>query len=169
MLRVLFSLVLTGFLCLQAPAFAHAKREALISVVENDRTQKIEVVHRFSLHDAEHAAQLQTGKQQSLLASKELLEAFAEYVVSQFVLEEADKVIELDFVGVEVERGYVWIYQEFQPEDKIESLSVYYAALSDIWSDQINTMNVDAFGEFHTLVLSERAPKQTIKFGQDTN
>ena len=42
-------------LLLAAPLSAHQQKEAITRVLFNPRTGNIEVMHRFLLHDAEHA------------------------------------------------------------------------------------------------------------------
>ena len=55
---------LVVLLLLAAPqAWTHQQKEAITRILFNPRTGNIEVMHRFLLHDAEHAVrQLRNGK-----------------------------------------------------------------------------------------------------------
>ncbi len=146
---VLFSLLvgcLVAFV-ISSAVFGHAQRTAITKVLFNPRTQNLEVVHRFHLHDAEHAVGEIFGKGADIVGSEETRARFAAYVTERFSIfnGETNTVLALTFVGHEVEGKFIWIYQE-APAPEARSLAIAHNALRDIWPDQINTVNVE--GDF---------------------
>ncbi len=149
-MRFFALLVLVGSLI--APAFfdgadAHARRTAITTVLFNPRTQNLEVMHRFYLHDAEHAVQAIFGKGADILRSDSTRLKFSSYVAERFSLRDGDtgELIKLSFVGHDVEGKFIWVYQE-APAPKTHTLEITHGALRDLWRDQQNTVNVE--GDF---------------------
>lgn len=149
-MRLFALLILVGGLL--APAFlegadAHARRTAITTVLFNPRTQNLEVMHRFHLHDAEHAVQEIFGKGADILRSDATRLKFSTYVAERFSLRNGDtgELISLSFVGHDVEGKFIWVYQE-APAPKTRKLEITHSALRDLWHDQQNTVNVE--GDF---------------------
>ena len=92
---------------------AHAQNEAFTTILFNHRTGNLEVSHRFSAHDAEHALIVLFGKDADILQNAETQKDFAAYVNLRFRLQNAagDSLILVD-VGYEVEGKFFWVYQE---------------------------------------------------------
>lgn len=145
---ILTCLVLYG----QGVSFAHPQKAAIATIEPNLRTGVIEIVHRFSQHDAEHAAHMLGRTAESIISDPEVQEEFARYVVSSFGLATlSGQEITLKEVGYEFDRGYIWIYQEAPLLSGAKGLTVRYSALQEIWPDQTNTVNVDLDGSIKTL------------------
>ena len=68
------------------PADAHRLRAAITTVLFNDHSSRIEVMHRFYLHDAEHALTELIGRGADLFDSIEDRQRFAVYVHERFSL-----------------------------------------------------------------------------------
>ena len=95
-------------LLLAMPATAHQQKEAITRVVFNDRTGNIEVMHRFLLHDAEHAIGQLFGQSADLLGNPADRDRFEEYVHSGFSLLDQDgEVIALAPVGNEIDSRFL--------------------------------------------------------------
>ena len=122
---------------------AHQLKEALTTVEVNERTGLVEVIHRFWLHDAEHALGNLGGLTGDLRREVPLQAAFARYVARQFVLADADREpIALDLLGVELEGSYIWVYQEMDAARFGDIAFVGHGSMQEVWSDQLNQVNV---------------------------
>lgn len=147
MIKILKLLLLVGALIaptVSHAAFAHTQRAAITTVLMNLRTQNLEVMHRFPLHDAEHAVQKIFGYDADILGSQETRDNFAAYVAERFALSdgESNQPIELSFVGHDMDGKFIWVYQE-TPLPQSTSLVVRHNALRDLWPDQQNMVNIE--------------------------
>lgn len=123
---------------------AHEQKSALTDILYNKRTGNLEIAHRFSLHDAEHVLHKVTESKADLATSSEAQAAFAKYVAKRFELSFKDNTaLKLSLVGQEVERGYLWVYQETKiPEPVATSFYIENTILMDVVNRQVNTVNV---------------------------
>ncbi len=67
-------------------AQAHQIKAAITTVLFNPRTENIEVMHRFNLHDAEHAVKALFDKHADIMDDIETQQQFADYVAHQSLL-----------------------------------------------------------------------------------
>lgn len=134
---------------------AHQQKAALTEIVFNSRTGNIEVAHRFVMHDAEHAVRVELGIGGDLYASSKTRSAFAAYVAERFELSGPDgAALPLTVLGAEISGGYLWVYQETPAPEHLDALSVRHDALRDVWSDQVNRVNVKYGGKVKTLIFT---------------
>ncbi len=127
-------------------SFAHQQKEAYISLLFNQRSNKLEVSHRFLLHDAEHGLARVIDGAGDLSIDEATQKRFFEYVQTHFKARtQTDKPIELEPVGYEVEGKYFWVYQEANMPDT-ESLKLRHSALHELWPAQTNHINVEKDG-----------------------
>ena len=145
-----FSLVLAialwplGAITASAPAAAHQQKEAITRVSFNARTDTIEVMHRFLLHDAEHASREILGKATDLWSNAQDRDRFEAYVHEGFeLLDQNDRPIALTPVGNEIESEFLWVYAEAPIPPNLTSLTISHRALRDVWPDHINLVNVE--------------------------
>ena len=137
-----------------APAFAHQQKAAITKVFFNPRTGNIEVMHRFYLHDAEHAVRDIFGRKADIISSKETQRQFADYVSERFAMtDDGENPMPLKLVGFETERRFFWVYQETPATPDIKELTFRHDALRDLWPEQINTINVEGMGDLRTATL----------------
>jgi hypothetical protein len=162
--------ILSGFafLLMVSGSFAHEQKTAVTRILFNPVSENIEVMHRFLVHDAEHAAGKVFGVGQNLLESAESRELFSSYVINRFSIEaelstgEAIE-IELDYVGAEVEGQFLWVYQEASNIDSIASFTMVNMALRDVWPDQSNLVNVEREGEVYSVLFDAGAEVKHLK------
>lgn len=123
---------------------AHEQKTALTDIFYNERTGNLEIAHRFSLHDAEHAVHEASDSKADLAKSSEAQAAFAKYVAARFELSFKDKTtLKLTLVGQELERGYLWVYQETKIPDPADApFYIENTILQDVVKGQVNTVNV---------------------------
>jgi hypothetical protein len=155
--------------CVAAIGFGHEQKTAVTRILFNANTGNIEVMHRFLVHDAEHAAGLIFGERQPLLESAQSRELFASYVINRFAIEASledgsSLELELDYVGEEVDGQFVWVYQETSELPNITALTVFNAALRDVWPDQDNLVNIEKGEQIYSLSFVDTGDVLTIEF-----
>ncbi|MCP5380865.1 MAG: hypothetical protein H6912_00720 [Kordiimonadaceae bacterium] len=156
-------LMVTGVLA--TPVTAHRQRAALTKILFNERTGNIEVMHRFYLHDTEHAVKILFDKNADIRNSADTQELFANYVDWRFAIKPLNgPELKLKSVGFEIERIYFWVYQEVKAPENIKGLTIIDNALRDIWTDQINTVNVEGRGDIRTATFSGDVEALSVEF-----
>ena len=159
-------LLLGALLLAASTAYAHQQKAAISTVLFNPRTSNIEIMHRFELHDAEHAVKEIFGKDADILNSALTQAQFSDYVNQRFHLFRADKQpLPLKKVGYEADGKFFWVYQETEQPAKLENLIVRNDSLRDIWPLQVNTINVEGKGDIKTLIFSDNIELLTVEFG----
>ncbi|MGB1847833.1 MAG: DUF6702 family protein [Pseudohongiellaceae bacterium] len=161
--------VLLGLLALSA-AEAHQQKNAVTRILFNENTGNIEVMHRFFIHDAEHAAGLIFGERQMLAESQESRELFSSYVINRFSIEASfhegnPEVLSLSYVGEEVDGQFLWVYQEIPAQEDITAFTIENLALRDVWSDQSNLVNIERGGRIYSLTFDGSAEVLTVELG----
>ena len=152
---------------LSASAHAHQLKTAITTVLFNPRTNNIEVMHRFNVHDAEHAVQQIFDKQADIIKKPETQQKFARYVTERFAIYTPDKTkLNLSYVGHEMDNKHFWVYQEVAAPQALEGLYMQHNALRDIWQKQINTINIEGMGEIKTLTFTESTELLKVEFNQ---
>ena len=137
-------------------AFAHQQKAAETTVLFNKRSNQLEVMHRFYLHDTEHAVQALFDKHADILNSAKTQQQFADYIAKQFLARTLDdKALSLSDVGFEVDGKFFWVYQEAALPQHIKGIKLYNGALRDLWPMQINMVNIEGKGSVRTLYFSD--------------
>jgi len=125
----------------------HQQKEAITKVLFNPRTNNIEVMHRFLLHDVEHAVKALRGGKANILDSQSDREFFSSYVRQRFSITDQDgRTLSLEPVGHEIEGRFLWVYSEVAMQENLTSLTLRHDALRDIWPEQLNLVNVERNG-----------------------
>jgi hypothetical protein len=144
---------------------AHQLKQAITTVLFNPRTDNIEVMHRFEIHDAEHAVKEIFGGDADIIAKRETQQAFGDYVAQRFAIFNPDKTeLVLTVVGFEIEGKHFWLYQETAAPENLQGLYIEHNALRDIWYSQTNTINVEGKGDIKTLTFSDNIEILKVDF-----
>lgn len=134
---------------------AHKLKTAFTVVLFNERTNNLEVMHRFYLHDAEEAVWEIFDKKADIIANPETQKEFAAYVTQRFALKDQNgKDIDLDLVGFQNDAGYFWVYQEIKQPESLTQLHIRDDSLRDIWTEQFNVVNIEGLNDVVTLSFS---------------
>ena len=162
-----FGGILLGLLVISTGE-AHQQKNAVTRILFNENTGNIEVMHRFFIHDAEHAAGLIFGERQMLAESRESRELFSSYVINRFSIEASfregnSEVLGLSYVGEEVDGQFLWVYQEIPAPDDIMAFTIVNLTLRDVWSDQSNLVNIERDGRIYSLTFDGSAEVLTVK------
>lgn len=147
------------------PSIAHQQKVAISSVSFNQRSGNLEIYHRFFIHDAEHSIRHLFGKGADILRDATTQQRFADYVVAGFKLQTlSGDDLKPKLLGYEVEGKFFFVYQEVTAIKPVAGLRLLQPALQDIWSQQINTVNVEGRGPVQSLNFSAGAGWQSVKF-----
>ena len=150
---------------LVAPATAHQQKESVTRVLFNARTGNIEVMHRFLLHDAEHASRKLLGGSADLLGNGAHRDRFERYVHGRFALIDQDgAVIALTPVGNEIEHQFLWVYAEAPMPDSLTAMTISHHALHEVWPEQTNLVNVEHGGTVRSATFFEGSGAIEIRF-----
>jgi len=148
-------------------AHAHQIKAAITTVLFNPRTENIEVMHRFNLHDAEHAVKALFDKHADIMDDTDTQQAFADYVNSHFaLLNSEENALDLSLVGFELEGKHFWVYQETAQPPALEGLKIRHDALRDLWPSQVNTINVEGNGPLKTLTFTDNVTLLKVSFSR---
>lgn len=143
---------------------AHQQKEAITRILFNPRTANIEVMHRFLLHDAEHAVKELQDAKADILDSDSTRQSFADYVYARFSISDQDgHPIGLTPLGYEIEGRFIWVYQETVIPDTITALRITHDALRDLWPEQKNLVNVEWDGQLKSAYFSDGSREITIR------
>lgn len=144
---------------------AHQGNAALTTVLFNPRSNNIEVMHRFSLHDAEHAVKHIFSKDADIIATEKTQQRFNQYVNQHFSMwDEQGEELKLSAVGYEVEGKHFWVYQETGQPVELSNLTIRHDALRELWPKQVNTINVEGKGKLQTLTFEDSIELLTVEF-----
>lgn len=142
---------------------AHQQKLSYTSITHNSHTNNIEVMHRFLLHDAEHAVKKLFNKNADVIADATTRKQFATYVENKFHLKLFPTTSEtLQMIGSEIDGSYLWIYQEMTMPETIHEVAISHSTLREIWSDQINRVNIELNENTETLIFTAHSPAQQI-------
>lgn len=162
--------VITGMLSIMfmGSVWAHEQKTAVTRILFNPNTQNIEVMHRFLIHDAEHAAGQIFGIGQDLLESEDSRALFSSYVINRFSIEAlfvSGESLDLDltYIGAEVDGQFLWVYQETSTIEEVAAFTMVNMALRDVWPDQSNLVNVEKGGEVFSVLFDGGAEVKTLK------
>lgn len=159
----MFALVVA--LLVTTSVFAHQQKTAITTVLFNPRTDNIEIMHRFVMHDAEHAVKEIFDKDADILKSPETQQRFADYVGKRFSVANANgEPLPLSQVGFEVEGKFFWVYQETKQLENHDALIVQHNALRDLWPKQTNTVNFEGLGKIKTLTFTDNIELLQVEF-----
>lgn len=152
-------------LLVASSAFSHQQKTAISTVLFNPRTDNIEVMHRFNLHDAEHAVRHIFGKNADIIDSLKTQQQFSQYVSQRFTMAREDgQLIPLKSAGFEIDGKFFWVYQETHQPEKLNNLVISHDALRDLWPSQINTINVEGKGDLQTLTFEDSIELLKVEF-----
>ena len=134
---------------------AHELKSSITTVLFNERTHNLEVMHRFYLHDSEHAVQHLYNKHADLNKDPQTQQQFADYVKTHFKLTSlANTPLTLQSVGHQIEGKFFWVYQEMQIPQDVKGLRMSHGALRELWPAQVNMVNIEGKGEIKTLTFT---------------
>lgn len=162
---IVWAILITSMLVSSSELFAHQKKEAVTRVLFNPRTESIEIIHRFLIHDAEHVTKQLFGMHADLIGNPHSQSQFADYVVKNFKMSDLQgHALYLTTVGYELDGRYIWIYQETPLQSGLTGLTIVHNALREVWPSQLNLVNVERDKNVQSLVFKGPLSAQSIIF-----
>jgi len=132
-----FVLLLCG---LAANAVAHRYFFSITDLALNENSQSIEVIHQITAHDIDNA--IAEAKQIHFsVAHPEYEGIIRQYIEEHFQLHYQNKAVSLNWIGLEMNKGNVFIYQEAEFNHSLIGLKITNNLLIDSYPKQINTVN----------------------------
>jgi len=132
-----FVLLLCG---LAANALAHRYFFSITDLALNENTQSIEIIHQITAHDIENA--IADAKQVHFSVAHPNYESYIrQYVEKHFQLHYDHKMVKLNWLGLEVNKGNIFIYQEADFHHSLQGLKITNSLLTDNYAKQVNTVN----------------------------
>ncbi len=157
-------LLMLGLLFAAPYSSAHQQKSAISTISFNPNTHNIEIMHRFRIHDAEHAVKHIFDKDADIIDSKKTQKQFNDYVNNHFSMFASGNDLKLTSVGYESDGQFFWVYQETPEPPALENLSIRHNALRDIWENQVNTINIEGKGQLQTMTFSDSVELLEVKF-----
>lgn len=160
----LIVMLVLGLLFAAPYSHAHQQKSAISTISFNPKTHNIEIMHRFRMHDAEHAVKHIFGKDADIIKSTKTKEQFSNYVNSNFSMYSNDTQLKLTAIGYENDGQFFWVYQETTKPPALENLSIGHNALRDIWPSQVNIINIEGNGKLQTMIFNDSVELLKIEF-----
>lgn len=138
------------------PASAHDYHASITDVAFNPRTQSLEVAVKVFMDDLEDALSRQAKSKITYSSSSVAVkEQLYDYLKSNLGFElEKGKPLKAKLLGSEEDADVVWIYIEVPVQQPtLTQLYVKNAILTDLFSDQMNIVNVNYKGETESVIL----------------
>ncbi|MFT5813423.1 MAG: hypothetical protein ACI9VT_001171 [Psychroserpens sp.] len=162
--NIFMFILMLGLLFAAPYSSAHQQKSAISIISFNPNTHNIEIMHRFRIHDAEHAVKHIFGKDADIIDSTKTQKQFNDYVNKHFSMFTGGNVLHLTSVGYESDGQFFWVYQETIEPPLLENLSIRHNALRDIWENQVNTINIEGKGQLQTMTFSDSVELLKVKF-----
>ncbi|MEX1199041.1 MAG: DUF6702 family protein [Pseudohongiellaceae bacterium] len=164
--RLAAALLILVSLPLSTPQ-AHQQKAAITQIQFNERSGSLEVMHRFYLHDAEHAVRRLLDPAADIIANEQTRQQFAEYVAGKFTLYREDgSPLPLRLLGQEADGQFFWVYQELPVDAPPARVTARHDALRDLWPEQVNTVNIQLDGTIRTLTFTGDDRRLSADSGQ---
>jgi hypothetical protein len=156
MKRAIYILSLSLVCMAFAPeARAHKYHTSVTRLEYNAEERSAEITIQTFADDLEDILSKRAGKSVRLDASKDTDRLAFDYLRSVFELKGHNGSRELEWVGMEVKGGTVWLYVLAKMPEGLSKTSVRDALLFDLFEDQVNIVNV-WYGEKKTSLVFKR-------------
>jgi hypothetical protein len=139
--QILFTSFLIFVLAgLTASAVAHRYFFGLTELSVNPQSQQVEIIHQLTAHDIDNAI-AQKKQIHFSPAHPDYDNLVKAYVENHFKLSYYNQNISLKWIGLEIVKDKVFIYQEANFENYLSGLVVKNDLLVDTYPKQVNTVN----------------------------
>lgn len=159
-------LLLVAFLATQ-PASAHDYHASITDVKYNPRTQNLEVAVKVFMDDLENALSRQ-AKTKVIYSSnsEEVKKYISDYLQKTLSFEvEKGKPLKSKLLGSEDDVDVVWMYVEvLVQKGTMAQLYVKNAILTDLFTDQMNIVNVNYKGETESVLMQRGDVTKKLTF-----
>ena len=170
-----FLLLLVAF-SLTTTVFAHSSHVSVAQADWNAKSQKLEVALRVHAIDLERVIRVRTGKNLNLDDTKDVEKAVIAYLTENFIVGRefekpksgrSQKVLKpqkMEWVGMEVEIKYAWLYFEVPLKEGIEGTRFSNTMFFEHLTNQANTINLKHGKQRTSVVSTKGKPLHTATF-----
>lgn len=159
-------LLLIAFLATQ-PVSAHDYHASITDVKYNPRTQNLEVAVKVFMDDLENALSRHAKTKVTYSSSSEQVKKYiSDYLQSTLSFElEKGKPLKSKLLGSEEDVDVVWVYMEVPVQKaSLAQLYVKNAILTDLFTDQMNIVNVNYKGETESVLMQRGDVTKKLTF-----
>lgn len=159
--RVTLWLSATLMIGVAASAAAHKYFFAITEINHNQLNDSFEIIHQLTAHDIENTI----AEKHNITFNPEhpkydaLIKA---YVEQRFVLTSEQQALDVNWIGLEVVRDKIVVYQEAHANRFLAPLVVKNELLVDTYPKQINTVNFVSGETKHSLTFNKSQRIATI-------
>ena len=125
---------------LAANALAHRYFFSITDLAINERSQSLELIHQITAHDIDNAI-AETKQIHFSVAHPNYENYIRQYVEANFQLHYAGQPVTLNWIGLEVSKGKLFVYQEAAFTDPLVGLKITNSLLTNRYPKQVNTVN----------------------------
>ncbi len=125
---------------LSVNAAAHTYFFSITELSVNAKKHNIEIIHQLTAHDIDHAI-AQNQQIHFSAAHPDYENIIKQYIENKFQLVLNNTLLPLKWVGLEINKGKVIIYQTIKQQNNLAGLVVKNEILVDTYPKQINTVN----------------------------
>jgi len=144
-------------------AFAHREKKTLTTIEWDSKTQMLNVIHSYHLHDAETALAAKGIIDKPDLFSLKARAKLAIYTAKNFSVSSEGVEIKLKILGAETEAKTAYVYQQAKVEVAPKALLVSATMLRGIIRGQINNVDVSLGGEIRSVQFKRNdGPKKVL-------
>lgn len=161
--KAAYKCLLSLFLLISMEASCHKYFFALTEMNVNPTSQHLEIIHELSTHDVEYAIAL--AEQIDFSPEHPQYEAkIRQYIEGHFSLSWQNNPIPLIYVGIEISKDHVNLYQESKKSYFLNGLVVKNSLLVDTYPTQINMVNYQQEQIKGSLTFTSNKSTHIIKF-----
>jgi len=149
------------------PASAHDYHASITDVKYNPRTQNLEVAVKVFMDDLEDALSRQAKSKITYSSKSEAIKKhLADYLNATLAFElEKGKPLNSKLIGSEEDADVVWMYVEVPVQQAtLAQLYVKNAILTDLFTDQMNIVNVNYKGETESVMMQRGDVNKKLTF-----
>lgn len=147
------------------PALAHDYHASIADVRFNPRTQSLEVAVKVFMDDLEDALSKRFKSKVEYSSSSEQVKKYlSDYLSANLAFEvEKGKPLQQRFVGSEEDADVVWMYVEVPvKKSSLPQLYVKNAVLTELFSDQMNVVNINYKGNTESVLLQRGETQKKV-------
>lgn len=133
----LFLLLLCGF---ALNAAAHRYFFSMTDLTVNNNNKSIEIIHQLSAHDIDNVI-AQEQQIHFSIAHPNYENIIRKYIEEHFQLSYNKQLLLINWIGLEINKGYVVIYQEVEDYESLIDLTITNTLLIEHYAKQVNTVN----------------------------
>jgi len=158
-------LSLIGFISFVFISNLHPFHVSVCEVYHNQETNSLEISMKIFIDDLELAIQhnnAETFRLSELHENNDKKDKLVNYLKKQFLIMVNSKEINLEFVGFEFDDDALLCYMEGKKINKIATIEIKNALITELYEDQINLTHFQYHGEMKSIKTVREQPSGII-------